>query len=211
MYEAVFVDVDGTLTKGKSVWERIHNYFGVQEKSHEYYLMARRKEINYEAWATMDAELWKDRPYGDLYHAIFPVDLVKDAKEGILLLKKHFKRVYLVSGGIDILVEDVKVRVGADDSLANRILHHNGKIQGKVEIHVGDSKLDSIRYLANRDGFELSNTAAIGDDFNDVEMFQGVKHSIAYNSKTRDLDLVACAKVSSESFLDPVLRLIELL
>jgi phosphoserine phosphatase len=207
---AVFVDVDGTLINGGSAWERIHRYFNVSDQAKIYYNQARNKEINYETWAKLDTKLWYGKPYEDIYNAVHPVQLVNDAKEGVDLLKQHFDYVILVSGGIDVLVNQVSKDVGANFAISNRILQKNGKINGEVDIKVGDSKLDTIKILADQFNLDLNRCAAIGDDFNDIDMFKGVKHAIAYNSKTKDLDEVACLTVRSQSFLEPVQRLLDL-
>ena len=201
-FDACFIDVDGTLTLDKSAWEKAHNYFDVSAKSKQYFEMAMRKEISYEEWARLDTALWAGRPYEELKKALFPVKIVGDAKEGITYLKQYFKHVILVSGGIDLLVDYVKEQVGADFAVSNTIGHSDGILDGTVTVRVGDSKEDTLRQLADEYNIDLQKSAAIGNDWNDTPMFEVVQHAVAFNSRTRDLDRVACKSVVSKSFID---------
>jgi len=203
-----FLDVDGTLTKGVNAWEKIHRYFGVYDQSKIYHDLARKKEITYEKWASLDVELWRGRKYSEIFDAIFPAPLIEDAREGVKLLKSEFDLVYLVSGGIDVLVDDVRRRVGADHSIANSILHEENVLNGQVHINVGDSKFEVISRIAQNYQSNLDDCGAIGDDFNDVDMFKNVGRSIAFNSKSEELNSVADAVVDSLSFLSPVKKLL---
>ncbi len=205
-----FIDVDGTLTKGVNAWEKIHRYFGVYEQSKVYHDMARRKEISYEEWAALDVAMWKGKKYSEIFEAIFPAPLIEDAKLGVEILKKEFDIVYLVSGGIDVLVDDVRRRVGADYAVANSILHEENILNGEVDIKVGGSKYAVISQIAQEFGSQLENCGAIGDDFNDVDMFENVGKSIAFNSKSDELERVADSVVRSSSFIDPVRELLRL-
>lgn len=210
-FDACFVDVDGTLTVDKSAWEKAHMYFDVSEQSKCYYEMAMRKEISYEQWSRLDATLWAGKSYDELKKAIFPVKIVKDAREGINYLKQYFKQVILVSGGIDLLVDYVKEQVGADLAVSNTIGHTNGIIDGNVVVRVGDSKEDTLKQLAIEYNIDLQRSAAIGNDWNDTPMFKSVLHAVAFNSRTRDLTKVACKSVDSKSFIDAAKSLVSCL
>jgi phosphoserine phosphatase len=206
MKKAAFIDVDGTLTKDISSWEKAHNYFGKQdeailrgmEKNTARYYAG---EITYNEWAILDVELWKGRPFSELQKALLPPKMIKNAKKGVMQLKKEEYDIVLVSGGIDILVNDVADRVIADAAYSNTIHHSNGIIDGNVTIGVGE-KAPVVQEVANKFGYDLSQSLAIGDNVNDIDMFQTVGFSVAFNADKDQVKQSASYVSVNDNFLD---------
>ncbi len=59
-YKVVVFDLDGTLTRERSIWEYIHKclgtWYGFAERFQERFL---RGEISYEEFCNLDAQVWK--------------------------------------------------------------------------------------------------------------------------------------------------------
>lgn len=208
MSKYAFVDVDGTLTTGSSSWEKVHHYFGVVDEmvdhSHRFF----SGEITYEEWALLDVALWKGRPYRDLHKALNPPELIKGAKEGIQWLREHGYKVVLLSGGIDVMVNEVAKIVGADAAYSNAIGHTDGILDGSVGVTVG-LKAEVIHQIVEREGADLASSVAIGDNINDVDMFELVGKTLAINPKVDQLVGLANHVVETDNFVEAVKVLLE--
>ncbi len=201
MLEAVFLDVDGTLTSGVSCWQLAHARFGVEEQANEYYRRAMRKEIDYDTWAKLDVALWKGRPYEELVDALLPPNLLPGVKEGVQLFLENGIKVILVSGGIDIFVNAVKEEVGAHEAYSNIVRRENGILNGDIEVHVGTSKAPVVENVLRRFGIPAERTGCIGDHYNDIDMFRLVGLPVAFNPKTRVISRLAKKVVKGDNFL----------
>ncbi len=198
--EAVFLDVDGTLTKGPSCWQLAHRQFGVEEQANRYYELAMRKEIDYDTWARLDVELWRGRSFDELCTALLPPRLMQGVKEGIARFKDHGIKVILVSGGINVFVEAVKEEVKADLAFSNIIHHEDGVITGKVDVHVGTTKQPIVEQVARELDIDLNRAGCIGDHYNDLDMFKSVGYPVAFNPKTKEIRRVAKRTVQGNDF-----------
>lgn len=198
--DAVFLDVDGTLTRGLSCWQLAHRKFGVEAQSNRYYEMAMRKEIDYDTWAKLDVNLWRGKSIEELRDALLPPKLLAGVREGISQFKEHNVKVILVSGGIDIFVNAVKDAVGADLAFSNIVHHSGGLITGDIDVHVGTTKQPILEYVAREYGVELSRSGCVGDHYNDVDMFKSVAYPIAFNPKTREIKKLAKKIVIGNDF-----------
>ncbi len=210
MYDAIFLDVDGTLTKGLSCWQLAHTKFGVQDQARKYYDKAMKGELSFGQWAELDVGLWRGQSLQNLLSAILPPHLIEGAKEGIGTLKETGAEIILLSGGFNYFVDAVAKELNVKHAYSNLIHESNGTLTGKVTVKVGNSKKIVIEEIADRFGFDVHNTAAIGDNFNDIDMFQTVKHSIAFNPKVQSIVKVATKRVDSPNFVDPVNVLLSL-
>ena len=210
MTQFAFIDVDGTLTAGeKSSWELVHDYFGVKDEMEDHSSKYFTGQISYEEWAALDVALWKGRPISDLHKALNPPVLIDGAKEGIQKLQDQGFKVVLLSGGIDIMVNEVAHLVGADFAHSNEIGHLNGVIDGTMGEMVGE-KSKVIRELVKKFNIDLQKSVAIGDNFNDIDMFEMVGKSIAINPKNDQLLNVASDVIHTDNFSEAVDQLLRL-
>jgi phosphoserine phosphatase len=100
-------------------------------------------------------------------------------------LKRLDYKFAIVSGGFtqvtDALVDDL----GIDYSAANTLEIENGKLTGRVTGPVIDraGKAAALRRFAAEAGVPVSQTVAIGDGANDLDMLQAAGLGVAYNAK----------------------------
>jgi phosphoserine phosphatase len=106
--------------------------------------------------------------------------LIEEVKEGINKLKNAGYLTFLISGGISIMVDEVKRLIDADFAYSNIIGEHDGLVDGTIEMVVGEkSKL--IKRLSKEYEIDLENSIAIGNDYNDIDMFEIVGKGYAIN------------------------------
>lgn len=178
----VVFDVDGTLTLHTSIWWRLHEHFNTEKEGKLFYDQYFSGQISYNEWADLDAGLWKGRSLEEVRKLVEATELVPGAAETVTRLKEHGLYVAILSGGLDILAENIAIRLGIEYVLANRLLHRNGVLTGEVEVYVGwGEKVQELKQICNHFNVPLSETAFVGDGRNDISVFGVVGLSIAFN------------------------------
>jgi phosphoserine phosphatase len=205
----VVFDVDGTLTYHTSIWWRLHEAFGTQDEGRVFFDKYFAGEITYKQWANLDASLWKGRPLSRVMEIVRSTELVTGAKETIKSLKQTGISVAILSGGIDLLADDVAHRVGIDYVLTNKLRHSDGVLTGEVDVHVEwGQKVSNIKQVADHFGVALRETAFVGDGLNDISVFRRVGLPIAFRPERQEVADAAQAVVRDED-LRGILEFIE--
>ena len=204
----MFIDVDGTLTDDISAWEKVHHTFDLVDEMNINTERFFAGEIDYNTWAKEDVALWKGKSYHDFKRALMNPKLREGAIEGVELLKRAGFDVILVSGGIDEMVQQVASAVKADQYYANTIGHTNGILDGSVHINVGNSKSDIIQQIASENNYNLNHCGAIGDNTNDIGMFEIVAYSVAINTDKQEVIEAANDLVITENFAEAANKII---
>ncbi|MHA1654107.1 MAG: HAD family hydrolase [Candidatus Thorarchaeota archaeon] len=184
----VVFDADGTLTQHSSIWWRLHEVFGTTREGKLYYDRFFAGEITYDEWADLDAALWKGRPLSIVEQVVRETELVPGAKETVSELHDAGIRTAILSGGLDILANDISRRLGIDYVLTNRLIHRDGVLTGEVESLVGWGDKDrAVRTIAKHFGVSLRDTAFVGDGRNDVSAMAVVGLAIAFMPETEEV------------------------
>jgi phosphoserine phosphatase len=184
----VVFDVDGTLTKHSSIWWRLHEHFGTTVEGKLYYDQYFSGDINYDQWADLDAGLWKGKTLEEVMDVVHATQLASGAKEAIQILKDNDLKTAILSGGLDIMANDIGRRVGIDYILTNILYHQDGVLTGEVENLVAwGGKSLVIPQINAHFEIPLEKTAFIGDGRNDMSVFKVVGLSIAYNPEDQEV------------------------
>jgi phosphoserine phosphatase len=208
-FELVTFDLDGTLTQERSIWEYIHKklgkWYGFAEKYQKKFLA---KEISYERFCELDAEVWKGMRVKELLEIIQTVPFHPGVDDLISYLKQKGLKLTMVSSGLSLLSNWVHQKYGFDFSISNDLLHENGILTGKVKIQVHyDKKAEWVERILKKFDVRPEEVIAIGDSKGDIDMFQMVGFSIAINSSCRDLDQVASLCIQSKNLVDIIPKL----
>ena len=208
-FKLVIFDLDGTLTQERSIWEYIHKqlgkWYGFAEEYQKKFLAGK---ISYEEFCECDAQVWKGMMVDELSKIVQEVPFHSGADELIHHLKSKSLRLAMVSSGLSVLSDWVHQRYGFDYSVSNDLLHENGILTGKVKIQVYyDKKAEWVKKILKQFGVEPKEVIAIGDSVGDIDMFQMVGFSIAFNSSCKDLDQIANLCISSKNLADIIPRL----
>ncbi len=107
------------------------------------------------------------------------------AEKLITTLKRLGYRVAILSGGFDYFAKDLQDRLGIDEVHANHLEIIDGKLTGRIKGPVvdGPRKAALLRDIAEREGFRLEQTIAVGDGANDLPMLSIAGLGIAYRAK----------------------------
>lgn len=192
-------DVDGTLTKHSSVWWRLHEAFETTLAGKKYFDQYFAGEITYQEWADLDAGLWTGQSVERVMEIVRATKLVNGAKETVDVLRKNDIRTAILSGGLDLMANDIAQRVGIEYVLTNKLIHKNGLLTGEVDVLVGwGEKVEEIKHITSHFGIPLERTAFVGDGKNDMSVFSVVALAIAFNPEHEEVAGAAKVTVREE-------------
>jgi phosphoserine phosphatase len=208
-FKLVIFDLDGTLTQERSIWEYIHKklgkWYGFAEEYQNLFLAGK---ISYEEFCERDAQVWKGMKLEELLEIVKAVPFHPGVDELISHLKQKGLNLSMVSSGLSLLTNWVHQKYGFDYSVSNNLLHENGVLTGKVKIQVYfDKKAEWVRKILNQFEVKPEEVIAIGDSRGDIDMFQMVGFSIAFNSSCKELDQIASACIQSQNLADIIPKL----
>lgn len=205
----VIFDLDGTLTQERSIWEYIHKklrkWYGFAEEYQNLFLAGK---ISYEEFCERDAQVWKGMKVEELSKIVETVPFHPGVDELIDYIKQKGLKLSMVSSGLSLLSNWVHEKYGFDYSVSNDLLHENGILTGKVKIQVNyDKKAEWVKKIVKQFGVNPEEVVAIGDSKGDMDMFQMVGFSIAFNSSCKDLDKIASVCIQSQNLADIIPRI----
>ncbi len=208
-FKAVIFDLDGTLTQERSIWEYIHKrlgkWYGFAEEYQKQFLSG---EISYERFCELDAQVWKGMRTEKLLEIVKTVPFHQGVDELISYLKEKGMKTALVSSGLSILSNWVHDRYGFDYSISNDLLHEDGILTGNVRINVYyDKKGEWVERILRKFSVKPEEAIAIGDSRGDIDMFEMVGFSIAFNSSCIDLVQIANVCIQSQNLIDIIPKL----
>ena len=208
-FKLVIFDLDGTLTKERSIWEYIHirlgKWYGFAEEYQNQFLAGK---ISYEEFCERDAEVWKGMKVEEMMKIVKTVPFHPGTDELIYHLKQRGLKLSMVSSGLSVLSDWVHQKFGFDYSVSNDLLHENGVLSGKVRIQVHyDKKAEWVERIMKRFDIKPEEVIAIGDSKGDLDMFHMVGFSIAFNSSCKELDQIASACIQSQNLADIIPKL----
>ncbi len=203
----VQLDVDSTLIQ-QEVIELLAAKAGVSQKVREITDLAMRGELDFEQSLRSRVKLLKGLPESVISEVQNEISLTLGARTLIDTLHRLGHSVAVVSGGfIDViapLVDSLKIKYVK----ANKLEIIDGFLTGNISGEVIDraAKAAALREFAELENLTMSQTIAIGDGANDLDMIAAAGLGIAFNAKPA----VKAAADSSLTapYLDSVLYLL---
>jgi phosphoserine phosphatase len=134
--------------------------------------------------------------------------LTPGARTLIRTLKRLGYKCGIVSGGFTQVIEPLSVELGIDYFAANTLEIADGKLTGRVVEPLVDraGKERALRSFASAAGVPLSQTVAVGDGANDLDMLAAAGLGVAFNAKPVVRD--AADASLSVPYLDTILYLL---
>jgi len=111
--------------------------------------------------------------------------LTPGARTLVRTLKAMGYRCGIVSGGFTQITDRLVTRLDLDFSAANTLEVVDGKLTGRLQGKVLDrhGKAEALKRMAGQFGIPLSQTVAVGDGANDIDMLATAGLGVAFNAK----------------------------
>ena len=203
----VLLDMDSTLIQ-QEVIDLLARKAGVEESVAAITESAMRGELDFaQSLAARVAQL-KGLSESAIEQVAAEITLTPGARTLIRTLHRLGHKVGVVSGGFLNVIEPLLKELKIDFYQANTLEIENGALTGKTVGPVIDraAKASALKQFAEREGVPLSQTVAIGDGANDLDMIEAAGLGIAFNAKPA-VQAAADSAVNSP-YLDSVLYLI---
>ena len=186
MIKAIVFDVDGTLTKIKSIWRLIHEELGTWRHARINRELYYAGKIDYIQWAKLDSALWRGVKVKRIMDVVRNVELVEEVEYLMSELKKRGYYIGLISAGVNFLPDYIRNKLNLDYSLSNELITRNGLLTGEVIVNVPyPDKFKGFKKFIKNTGFEESEVATVGDDPTDLYDGSAIKILITHSVKPK--------------------------
>ncbi|MFE3326189.1 phosphoserine phosphatase SerB [Streptomyces sp. NPDC059176] len=203
----VVMDVDSTLITDEVI-ELFAAHAGCEAEVAAVTAAAMRGELDFEQSLHARVALLAGLDASVVEKVRTEVRLTPGARTLIRTLKRLGFQVGVVSGGFTQVTDDLKERLGLDFASANTLEIVDGKLTGRVIGEIVDraGKARLLRRFSAEAGVPLSQTVAIGDGANDLDMLNAAGLGVAFNAKP--VVRKAADTAVNVPFLDAVLYLL---
>lgn len=181
------LDVDGTLTQARSIWQYL-----LEDRGHWHRAgkdnLARfaAGQTSYLEFCQFEAQLLAGESYADLCQTAAGVPF----RQGMEALFQHLTtsgyRIALISTGLRLLTSQIEARFAVDLCVANDLAVEGDRCTGDAIIEISDNEKGehAMRAIST---FGAEYVIAIGDSACDIPMFRTADLSIAVGRTTPDV------------------------
>jgi phosphoserine phosphatase len=203
----VVMDVDSTLLQDEAI-DVLAARAGCAAQVREVTAAAMRGELDFAESLHLRVGLLAGLDASVIDEVAGSLLLAPGARTLIRTLKRLGYRCGIVSGGFTQLTDWLTIELGLDFAEANTLEIADGKLTGRVIGQVIDraGKERALRRFAATVGVPLSQTVAVGDGANDLDMISAAGLGIAFNAKPAVRD--AADTSLSVPHLDAILYLL---
>jgi phosphoserine phosphatase len=203
----VVMDVDSTLVSGEAI-DLLAARAGCAAKVAELTAATMRGELDFAAALRERVALLAGLDASVLDGVRAELQLAPGARTLIRTLRRLGYRCGIVSGGFTQFTDALAADLGLDYAAANTLEIADGRLTGQVSGTVIDraGKAAALRDFAASSGVPLSQTVAVGDGANDIDMIAAAGLGIAFNAKPAVRD--AADASLSVPHLDAILHLL---
>jgi len=120
-------------------------------------------------------------------HVFLRKAVPEDLRAKIMSLKQAGCRIVLLSGSLQVLVEQLKERLEAEILIGNDLEVADGRLTGRKAgiFPYGEKKLDALFERLDPEGIDWSNSWALADRISDLPVFELVGHPVAVHADRR--------------------------
>ncbi len=180
----VVMDVDSTLLQDEAI-DLLADRAGCAAEVSALTDAAMRGEIDYATALTERVKRLAGLDATAVTELTEKLRLTPGARTLVRTLKRLGYRCGVVSGGFTQVTDWLSAQLGLDYAAANTLEISDGKLTGRITGDVIDrpGKERELRRFAAASGVPLSQTVAVGDGANDLDMIAAAGLGIAFNAK----------------------------
>jgi phosphoserine phosphatase len=178
------MDVDSTLISDEVI-ELLAEEAGCLDEVRDLTERAMAGGLDFEQALRQRVALLEGLDLAALDRARERMTLTPGARTFVRTLKRLGYTVGIVSGGFTHFTDRLAEELGLDHAVANELEIVDGRLTGSVLGQVVDRarKADLLREFAQAEGVPLSQTVAVGDGANDLDMLAAAGLGVAFNAK----------------------------
>ncbi|MEU4324412.1 phosphoserine phosphatase SerB [Nonomuraea dietziae] len=180
----IVMDVDSTLIQGEVI-ELLAAHAGCLDEVAKVTEEAMRGELDFAESLRRRVKLLEGLPQEIFAKVRDEVVLTPGARTLVRTLKRLDYKFAIVSGGFTQITDALVNDLGIDYSAANTLEVVDGKLTGRVVGEIVDrpGKARALERFAREAGIPISQTVAIGDGANDLDMIATAGLGVAFNAK----------------------------
>ncbi|WP_425077518.1 phosphoserine phosphatase SerB [Psychroserpens sp. S379A] len=180
----VCFDMDSTLIQTEVI-DELAERAGVGEEVKAITEAAMQGEIDFQESFKKRMKLLKGLSEEVLHDVAVNLPITKGAKRLIDALKSYGFKTAILSGGFTYFGDYLKQELGIDYVYANQLEIKDGLLTGRYigAIVDGNKKADYLKEIAVKEGIDISQTIAVGDGANDLQMLNLAGLGIAFHAK----------------------------
>ena len=180
----IVLDVDSTLVQGEVI-EALADQAGCGDRVAEITAAAMAGELDFEQSLRRRVALLEGLPAAAVDHVRDHLVLTPGARTVVRTLKRLGFVLAIVSGGFTQVTDHLKATLGLDYAYANTLEVVDGRLTGRLVGPVVDraAKARLLEEAAADAGVPISQTVAVGDGANDLDMLTRAGLGIAFNAK----------------------------
>lgn len=180
----IVFDVDSTLVDGEVI-ELLAAHAGCAVQVAAITEQAMRGELDFEQSLRARVALLEGVDAAALDHVRAHLTLMPGARTVLRTLARLGFVTAMVSGGFTQVTDPLAAELGVDFSHANTLEVVDGRLTGGLIGPIVDraAKAEHLRHIADQVGVPLSQTVAVGDGANDLDMLATAGLGIAFNAK----------------------------
>ncbi|MFC7623625.1 phosphoserine phosphatase SerB [Microlunatus sp. GCM10028923] len=180
----VVLDVDSTLITNEVI-ELLADEAGCGDQVTEITNRAMAGELDFEQSLRARVRLLKGLDLAAIERARARITLTPGARTFVTTLHRLGYAVAVVSGGFTQFTDGLKAELGLDHAFANTLEISDGVITGELLGPIVDrpEKARLLARIAELEGVPTSQTVAVGDGANDLDMLAAAGLGIAFNAK----------------------------
>jgi phosphoserine phosphatase len=180
----IVMDVDSTLIQGEVI-ELLAEHAGRAEQVAEITEAAMRGELDFEGALRERVAMLEGLDEGVLDVVRLSVEFSPGVRTLVRTLKRLDYKFAIVSGGFTQITDALAADLGIDYAAANVLEIAGGKLTGRLVGPIIDrpGKAAALERFAAEAEVPISQTVAIGDGANDLDMLAAAGLGIAYNAK----------------------------
>jgi phosphoserine phosphatase len=180
----IVMDVDSTLIQDEVI-ELLAGHAGCLREVADVTARAMRGELDFAASLRERVALLEGLPEGVFGKVRSQVRYTPGARTLVRTLRRLGFQVGIVSGGFTQITDLLAADLGLDYAAANTLEVRDGRLTGRLVGPIVDrpGKATALRGFAEAAGVPLSETVAIGDGANDLDMLAAAGLGVAFNAK----------------------------
>jgi phosphoserine phosphatase len=200
----VVLDVDSTLIQDEAI-DVLASRAGVGDEVAAITERAMAGQLDFEASLRARVSLLAGLTTADLHAVRDGLRLTPGARTFVRTLRRLGYQVGVVSGGFTFVTDRFVDELGLDFAAANELEVVDGVVTGRILGAIVDrpGKASALRRFAEKFGVPLSQTVAVGDGANDIDMLETAGLGVAFNAKSALRD--AADTAVNLPYLDTVL------